>query len=76
MALLWIYSYPYVAASWAVREVSRETSGIPGVWLLKTCMLIFVALVTLQALSLAFRSILLLSGRTDDHMPSAEEGGA
>lgn len=76
MVILWIYSYPYVAASWAVREVSRETSGIPGVWLLKTCLLIFVVLVALQGISLAFRAILLLAGRTDDHLPSAEEGGA
>lgn len=60
--LIWRYALPYVLSSWAVFEGSRETSGIQGVYLLKTCMLVFVVLMILQGLSLAFRSTLVIAG--------------
>jgi TRAP-type mannitol/chloroaromatic compound transport system permease small subunit len=60
--LIWRYSLPYVLSSWAVLEGSRETSGIQGVYLLKTCMLLFCILVILQGISLAFRSALVIAG--------------
>ncbi|WP_421709365.1 TRAP transporter small permease subunit [Algihabitans sp.] len=60
--LIWRYSLPYVLSSWAVLEGSRETSGIQGVYLLKSCILVFVVLMSLQGLSLAFRSILVIAG--------------
>jgi TRAP-type mannitol/chloroaromatic compound transport system permease small subunit len=44
-------SYDYVAMSWSVREGSRETSGIQGVYLLKSVILLFAAQLSLQALS-------------------------
>ena len=49
-------------SSWAVLEGSRETSGIQGVYLLKSCILVFVVLMILQGLSLAFRSALVIAG--------------
>ncbi len=54
--------FPYVAASWEALEGSRETSGIPYVYLLKTVILVFVALVFLQGVSMALKSLLVLSG--------------
>lgn len=60
--LLWVVSWPYVAASWSVLEGSKETSGIQGVYLLKSAILVFVLLVTLQGFSLAARSALILLG--------------
>ena len=60
--LIWRYSLPYVLSSWAVLEGSRETSGIQGVYLLKSCILVFVVLMILQGLSLAFRSALVIAG--------------
>jgi TRAP-type mannitol/chloroaromatic compound transport system permease small subunit len=63
LALLWIVALPYVSASWAVFERSRETSGIPAVFALKTVILLFVVLMALQGLALAARSALTLAGR-------------
>lgn len=72
--LIWAYSLPYVVSSWQVFEGSRETSGIPGVFLLKSVMLLFVVLVVLQGLALAFRSILVLAGLRENAGPAT--GGA
>lgn len=46
--LLWI-AWDYVAASWAMRESSREPGGLPLVWLLKSLLLVMPALLLLQA---------------------------
>ena len=62
-ALIWWVSMPYVEASWAVREGSRETSGIQAVYLFKTMILVFVVLLALQGLSLAIKSAARLAGR-------------
>ena len=61
--LLWWTSFPYVIDSWKVLEGSRETSGIPGVFLLKSVILVFVVLIGLQGISLAIRSLQVLSGQ-------------
>lgn len=60
--LVWYVGYPYVARSWAVLEGSRETSGIPAVFLFKTAILVFAATVALQGLALALRSLATLAG--------------
>jgi len=58
--LLWWVGYPYVARSWSVLEGSRETSGIPAVFLLKTVILAFVVTLALQGVALAVRSSVAL----------------
>jgi TRAP-type mannitol/chloroaromatic compound transport system permease small subunit len=60
--LIFIVSLPYVEASWAVREGSRETSGIQGVFILKSVILAFVVLLALQSLSLLIHALRILSG--------------
>jgi TRAP-type mannitol/chloroaromatic compound transport system permease small subunit len=45
-----------------VREGSIESSGIQGVYLLKTIILVFTALMVLQGISLALKSVLRLAG--------------
>jgi TRAP-type mannitol/chloroaromatic compound transport system permease small subunit len=58
----WV-AWPYVASAWAVLEGSPEGSlGIPAVFLLKTVILVFAALLALQGLALAIHSGLLLAG--------------
>jgi len=57
----WV-SWPYVAASWRVLETSKETSGIPAVFLLKSLILVFTGLLGLQGLSLGVRSAVILAG--------------
>jgi len=58
--LILIISQPYVAASWAVLEGSKETSGIPGVFLLKSLIPVFAILLLLQGLALAIRAFAAL----------------
>ena len=58
----WI-AWPYVAAAWAVHEGSQEGSlGIPGVYLLKTTILLFAGLVSLQGIAVAAHALLTLMG--------------
>jgi TRAP-type mannitol/chloroaromatic compound transport system permease small subunit len=62
-ALIAGVAWPYVAAAWAVREGSQEGSlGIPAVYLLKSVILVFAALVALQGIALAVHSALRLAG--------------
>lgn len=64
LGLIWWASYSYVALSWSRLETSQEAGGLQGLFLLKTCILIFVVLLGLQGLALAIRSILVLTGRS------------
>ncbi|HEY7972917.1 MAG TPA: TRAP transporter small permease subunit [Xanthobacteraceae bacterium] len=61
MAALLFLSLPYVARSWAILERSRETSGLPFVFVLKTLIPMFAALMLLQGASLAIRAGLTLA---------------
>jgi TRAP-type mannitol/chloroaromatic compound transport system permease small subunit len=62
-ALIAWAAWPYVVQAWAVREGSPEGSlGIPGVYLLKSIILVFAGLVALQGVALAIHSALRLAG--------------
>jgi len=56
MALLLYFSWPYVARSWAILERSRETSGIPAVFALKTLIPLFAVMMALQGIAQAIRA--------------------
>jgi TRAP-type mannitol/chloroaromatic compound transport system permease small subunit len=60
--ITWMLSWSYVANAWAVREGSTEVSGLPFIYLFKTVILVFIVLVVLQGLSLALRSLMILTG--------------
>ena len=62
--VFWL-AWPYVAESWATREGSRESGGLPGLYLLKTVILAFCVLILAQGLSLARRSVLVLAGHPE-----------
>jgi TRAP-type mannitol/chloroaromatic compound transport system permease small subunit len=70
LALIWL-SLPYVARSWAILERSRETSGLPAVFLLKTLIPLFAVLLALQGVSQAIRAaeLLRLSRGESQHAP-------
>ena len=53
----WI-SWDYISDSWAVTEGSRESGGLPGVFLLKSLILIFTALLMLQGIVQAVEAML------------------
>ena len=55
--LLLIFAWDYVALAWSVREGSRETSGIQGVFLLKTVILVFAVQLALQAVSVILTNL-------------------
>jgi TRAP-type mannitol/chloroaromatic compound transport system permease small subunit len=61
MVVLAWFALPYVARSWAILERSRETSGIPAVFLLKTLIPLFALLMALQGVSQAIRAANVLA---------------
>ncbi len=60
--LIWL-SVPYVARSWAVLERSQESSGLPLVFVLKTLIPLFAALMALQGVAQAIRALAVLRPR-------------
>ena len=52
----WI-SWLYIADSWSVLEGSREAGGLPGVFLLKSLILVMTTLLSLQAFTQIARNI-------------------
>jgi len=65
MAVLLWFALPYVARSWAILERSRETSGIPAVFLLKTLIPLFAVTMALQGVAQAIRAAHVLRGRSE-----------
>jgi TRAP-type mannitol/chloroaromatic compound transport system permease small subunit len=59
--LAW-FSLPYVGRSWAILERSRESSGLPLVFLLKTLIPAFALLLGLQGIAQVARAWLVLAG--------------
>ncbi len=57
-------AWDFVAASWKIREASRESGGLPYpmVPLLKSVLILMPALLTLQGIALLLRSIAVLRG--------------
>jgi TRAP-type mannitol/chloroaromatic compound transport system permease small subunit len=59
--LILFVSVPYAMRSWAIFEGSQETSGLPFVFLLKTAIPVFAALLILQGIAEAVRAAAVLS---------------
>ncbi len=59
LAVLWL-SVPFAQRSWAILERSQETSGLPAVFLLKTLIPLFAAMLALQGASQAIRAVIAL----------------
>jgi len=60
LVLVWL-SVPYAARSWAILEHSQEASGLPIVFVLKSLIPAFAALMALQGISQAIRAAAVLS---------------
>jgi TRAP-type mannitol/chloroaromatic compound transport system permease small subunit len=60
MAVILWFAIPYVARSWSILERSREASGLPLVYMLKTLIPAFALLMALQGISQAIRASLNL----------------
>ena len=59
--IIWI-SWPYVINAWDVKESSREAGGLPGVYLIKSLILIMASLLIVQASALSLRAVLKITG--------------
>ena len=49
--IIWNYSYPFVYKSWQMNEISREAGGLSMLYLLKLAILLFVVLLSIQAIA-------------------------
>ena len=49
--IIWNYSYPFVYKSWQMNEISREAGGLSMLYLLKLAILLFVLLLSIQAIA-------------------------
>ena len=72
MAIVAYFSWNYVADSWMRLEASREAGGLEGLFLYKSVIIVFCVLLGVQALSVAARSVLSITGH-DAFIPAQEE---
>ena len=59
--VLFALALPYVERSWSIFEGSPQPSGLPLVYLLKTVILAFAALIGLQGMAQVIRAAVILS---------------
>lgn len=65
LIVLAFLTWPFVLDSWKILEGSAQPNGMPGVYLFRTMLLVFCALMTLQCLAIIARGILAFSGDED-----------
>lgn len=63
--IVYAYSIPFVARSWSYAEGSANVGGMPGLYILKSFIIAFAALLALQGVAMICRSVLVLGGRRD-----------
>lgn len=56
LMILW-QSWPYVLSSWAIREVSQESGGLPALYLVKSLIPLYAFLLILQGSLIIFERI-------------------
>lgn len=63
--------WDYVIDSWEIHESSRNAGGLPGVYLIKSSILLMAVLLALQGVAMILSNILVLAGaglpRQSDH---------
>jgi len=57
---LFYFSYDLISSSWAIFERSRESDGLPGVFILKSFIWVFAAFLSLQSVSIVMKSLITL----------------
>ncbi|MCG8414038.1 MAG: TRAP transporter small permease subunit [Pseudomonadales bacterium] len=58
-------SWDYVAVSWRIREGSAESSGLPFVYLLKSCLILLPLLLALQGLAEILKTLRKIRSTAD-----------
>lgn len=69
LLVLAITAAPFVLASWDVREASSTANGMPALFVLKSMLWVFCALLFLQGLALIARRTLFLAHADPAHAP-------
>jgi TRAP-type mannitol/chloroaromatic compound transport system permease small subunit len=64
MLFIIVISWQYVGESWRVLESSADAGGLPGVYLLKTTIIVMASLMLLQGLANLLRAIHTLQNKT------------
>lgn len=59
------YSMDFVQRSWRLLENSANVGGMPGLYILKSFIIVFAVLVGLQGIAMLLRSVLVLADRED-----------
>lgn len=63
--VVYSYSFVFVQRSWGLFEASANPGGMPGLWVLKTFILVFAVVIALQGIAMLSRSILIIARRED-----------
>jgi len=71
IVLAWT-TLPFVQLSWRLLEPSTQPGGLPGVFLVKTAILVFAGLMALQGSAMLVRSVLVLTGHEEFSLASDE----
>jgi TRAP-type mannitol/chloroaromatic compound transport system permease small subunit len=74
MYVVLAYTYPAVARSWGYHEGSSNIGGMPGLFILKSFVIVFAVLVGLQGIAMALRSILVLTNNENLLPPDLRYG--
>lgn len=65
MFVIWTWGVPYVARSWEYQEASQNVGGMPGLFILKSFILVLPTLIALQGLAMIGRSVLVLADKEE-----------
>jgi len=60
-----VWSWTYVQRSWRFTESSMNVGGMPGLFVVKSFILLFAVVILLQGFAMVLRSILVLNGREE-----------
>ena len=63
LAVVALTSAPFVLSSWSIREASSTSGGLPAVYVLKSLVWVFCAVLFVQGLALIARRALFLVGQ-------------
>jgi len=63
--IAWI-SWDYVSSSWDVLEGSRQTGGLPGIFLLKSLLVLMPLLLLIQTVASGIKDLLTLTGLSSE----------
>ncbi|GKY86363.1 TRAP transporter small permease subunit [Sinisalibacter aestuarii] len=69
VAIVISYGLPFVQRSWRFMESSANVGGMPGLYVLKSFIIVFAVLIGLQAVAMISRSVLILRGHGDKVPP-------